>query len=536
MSLQQFIVEAVPTSSVSFSGDSYNSSRGVGLGYVTANIDASQNVFDVSSGHTLADANMTPADYYEIQNQIVDGTDYSGAGLVTINPNNIYVTPQSYFTPATDDTGAIQRAVALASNGDTIHIEGGTALRPDVYSEANIAVTNAVTIQGESRSGVVVTPSVADVHDDSTFGGSPNNAFVIEDSGVTIENLTIDGGGNLGFRTGIVTDYSTGNYGDTIVDTVAVNNVYRRGVYIIADSEHITGNEILNSTFDNDGTTLPYEHGFAIMAGDADVLIAGNTITDCSIGIGSNYFISEETAPQLTIQANSISLPVSTAANGAIGMDLSGLADGSLIGGTGTVLVDGNPLPVANTIDMSGAADGVSTIGIVVQYAVASATVEGNSIATGALGTGIYLYYDVDSANPVVVENNQITGTGSLTGILASDDGELFGDVPYSGTTYATLTGNTISGFATGVAVESASANPVAVTIGGGGSNSISGATRGILVQGATPRPRSAAIPARSTAISSASTWKAARPSLPATTSTTILQTGSSLPTAEAAP
>ena len=178
---------------------------------------------------------------------------------------------------------------------------------------------------------------------------------------------------------------------------------------------------------------------------------------------------------------NSISLPVSGAANGASGMDLSGLADGSVIGGSGAA---------ANTINMSGGSG--ATIGVVVQYAVPGADIRvaGNAITAGTGGTGIYLYYDVDPVHPVLLQNNAISGSGAGTGILASDDGELFGDTPDSGITYATLQGNTISGFATGVVLQSAGANPVAVTIGGSGSgasNSITAAAggTGVLVQGA---------------------------------------------------
>src|SRR5262249_40648258 len=132
--------------------------------------------------------------------------------------------------------------------------------------------------------------------------------------------------------------------------------------------------------------------------------------------------------------------------------DLSGLANGSLISG--------------NTINLSG---GNSDIGAVIQYAAAGADValSGNTITTDAGDTGVYLYQDRDSAHPVIVKNNVIAGATSTMGILARDDGSVCSESPHAGTTYATLSGNTISGYATGIALATAGSTPVAVTIGG---------------------------------------------------------------------
>src|SRR5262249_58883255 len=73
--------------------------------------------------------------------------------------------------------------------------------------------------------------------------------------------------------------------------------------------------------------------------------------------------------------------------------------------------------------------------------------------------------------------------TGSATGILATDDGSLFGEAPHLGTTYATFTGNSVSGFTTGLSITGGGPNPVSVTIGAG--NSVTGGTTGLIVDGA---------------------------------------------------
>src|SRR5262249_33333154 len=153
--------------------------------------------------------------------------------------------------------------------------------------------------------------------------------------------------------------------------------------------------------------------------------------------------------------------------NPIVAMDLSGLANGSSISG--------------NVINMSG---GNNDIGAVIQYAAAGAdvTFSGNTITTDAGDTGVYLYQDRDIAHPVIVKNNVITGASSATGILATDDGSVFSESPHVGTTYATLSGNTIGGYATGIAVATAGTTLVSVKIGGplsGDANAVAGGGSG---------------------------------------------------------
>ena len=56
----------------------------------------------------------------------------------------------------------------------------------------------------------------------------------------------------------------------------------------------------------------------------------------------------------------------------------------------------------------------------------------------------------------MLVDHNTITGAGSSVGILETDDGAIFTETPHAGTAYATISGNTVSGFATGVSVQGA--------------------------------------------------------------------------------
>src|SRR5262249_10137047 len=103
-------------------------------------------------------------------------------GLVTWVTGNLYIT-----TPGGGSTdSSIQRGIDAASAGNTLSIETGT------YHESNVQVNQSLTIQGQSRAGVILGPSIADGHQNNNFG-SASNAFLVGASNVTIRAMTIDG-------------------------------------------------------------------------------------------------------------------------------------------------------------------------------------------------------------------------------------------------------------------------------------------------------------------------------------------------------
>ncbi len=147
VSLQQFIVLAPSSSSVSFSGDGYSTPH---AGNVNVGIDASQNIFGVSSGDPAG--SLTLGDYYEIEGKITDGLDYSGAGLVSLSSGIVYVAQSS----ETYSAGAIQRAVNLAGSGNIVDVQAGT------YTNAGgITVSQSVTLLARKPTR---TPTPAAAH------------------------------------------------------------------------------------------------------------------------------------------------------------------------------------------------------------------------------------------------------------------------------------------------------------------------------------------------------------------------------------
>jgi hypothetical protein len=373
----------------------------------------------------------------------------------------------SAASPQAGTVGPIQEGINDVTAGGTVNVENGT------YAASNILVAKSVTIHGQSESGVVISPDGTDSHDNSTYGGTALQGFVIEASHVDIDHLTINGGAGQNFRQGILADSSNGwsgaNGGTLTVDQVTVNNVFRKGIALYSRSGLTTGNAITNNTFDSVGTSSvnAFESAYAIADFSSSGTISGNVITNAGIGIGTNYLSGNPAdGPVLTITSNQISAPSTTTGHAALGMDLSGLADGSVVSG--------------NTIDMTGGSG--HDLGLIVQYAIpgGAVSVQSNNITIDSGDTGIYLYQNSDSTHPSLIDHNTITGSSAATGILVTDDGTLFGEPSHASTTYASLTGNIISGVAVGVEV-AAAGGLASVTLGGG---SIFGNAIGIDVNG----------------------------------------------------
>jgi hypothetical protein len=405
------------------------------------NIDATGVVFDGKLG-----SGMSLAQLFATEDKIDHKIDNSALGFVLVNADNDYITPNSFIWPVTQ-TPSIQRGIDAASATFTVNIEDGN------YTESNINVNKGLNILGQDRAGVILGPSVADGHQNNPFTDA-SQAFIVESSGVNIQKLTIDGNANiplgtLNFRNGIVTD-ENGNYNNITASYITFQNIYRRGVCIYMMDAHGTGMNFSNNSFADIGNGLSFESGAGIMLFDADATIATNTFTNCGNGIGTNYLISEATAPLCSITGNTISVdPIQ-----GIGLDISGLKGGSLI--SGNVITQGY-------------------YGMVPEYftntSVTPVTITTNNIS--GVQYGIYLYALTDVLD---VLNNTITGpsTSGSRGIYFSNT--FAGENP-GATSKAQMTGNNISGCEVGVDLG----------LGGTGilsANTISGNGTGLSVSG----------------------------------------------------
>ncbi len=353
-------------------------------------------------------------------------------------------------------------AVATLQQGVNLVDAAGTVLvRDGVYLKSNTAVTKAVTIEGQSRAGVVIGPDLQDDHQNSGLGGAVSSAFVVQASDVTIRQLTIDGDANVGlpgsqnFRNGVVTDFriAGATYDRTIVENVSFANVYRRGYYLLtrtpgdpAGAYLSTGNVIRDSSFTGVGTILQHRDASgAIVLLESSALVENNTVTGSANGVLSNYLTTPAVAPLVTARGNTLSV-TNTAFN------VSGLADGSQIGGAGAG--QGNTVTLAGALSVP---EGQNGVGILVQYATGDVLVEGNSVTGAATDAGAWLYQNNFPLQPVVLRGNRFVssssssgGPGQGVGVLVTDDPALFGESG-SGPSYAELVSNDVRGFVRGV-------------------------------------------------------------------------------------
>jgi hypothetical protein len=321
----------------------------------------------------------------------------------------------------------IQAAVTAASPGDVIAVCSGT------YVESNITIDKALTIDGQGNPRIV--PEGEDGNFNSATLAPIQNGFIVRSNGVTIQNLTIDGEGNPAltpgknnYRTAIITDPAllAPSFNNTVVRDTEITHVYRRGIQLRGGSGHVLDHNKITDVTLLDG----------IVVFEADTTITNNDIREAVEGIGTNYLTVPANAPLVTITGNHIS----KAPDFGVGMNLSGLADGSLID--------------SNDIDMKNG--GADEIGIVVQYAVGTVTVSNNKITGSDGDSGMWLYHNEDPLHPVMVTSNKIDGhqtadegAGSATGIFITDDGDFFGDE--DGSSYAVVQFNTIRHWVRGI-------------------------------------------------------------------------------------
>ncbi len=401
---------------------------------------------NATGGNTFTGA----ADNFAIADRILDKVDDGAvAGLVVWVPNTLFVTVNSFANaPAygfNTTTPSIQRAIDAASAGWTVNVGDGT------YLESNITVNKPITITGQSQAGVFIGPSIADGHVEAAFTAPISNGFLLQSGNVTIQNLTLDGNLNTftpasdhNFRAGIITDHRTGVlYNNLTVHNVNIQHAWRRGIQILSSiGTRSSGHSITGNTV-NDVVGASYCTGI-VGFDTTDTTFSGNIVSNVLSGIEMvQYAVTG--GSKITVQGNTISA-VNT------GIQLVAPAEGTLVGGPLTA--DGNTITVVpNTRDNDG---------IIVRNATGTVTVQNNAVTATGKACGLSMFGNSDPAHPVLVLNNSFTSSASTsstagegTGVFMSDDGRIFGDADGNPVadmpTYATLTGNTITGFVNGV-------------------------------------------------------------------------------------
>ncbi|MCR9063534.1 MAG: right-handed parallel beta-helix repeat-containing protein [Cytophagales bacterium] len=331
----------------------------------TNDVDMSAASFEGKKGTTA-----TLAENFAIEDKITHEMDNASLGSVSVKGTEWFVTTNS---------GSIQRAIELSSNGDKINVNDGT------YNE-DISITKEVSLKSATGSANTTISGVA-----------ATRAIDIAADNVTVEGFTVS---NNGRQYGIYANNKGGlNIKDNHVTDVGVNTLVSTAVYGIVveatanavDHINITGNTVDDINGGNKGSIGAIAVGFS--TGDYDLTnltIDNNTITD--------------------IDATTAAWPEGRGAYGIL------INLGSSVGGIGKVV---SPVITNNNItDL----EGLWATGIGLEGDTPGAMVTGNSISdlTDHKGpsvpdaSGVKIESN-DGAATVVINNNDFFNIGSGT-------------------------------------------------------------------------------------------------------------------------
>jgi parallel beta-helix repeat protein len=329
----------------------------------------------------------------------------------------------------------VQRAINVATAGDTVNIETGTYAGP-------VNVSKNLTIEGDPDKPIITGSATMT----SQFTTSqPDYAVVYVAPGVTadIENLTVDGQGSGnpygdGFY-GVAFFNAAGTMSNVTVENIEQTpfNGVQGGVGVLVDNTdgvsrtvNVTGATITNyqkngTVFEGAGLTVNMSGSTVTGAGTTGVIaqngvevargavgnITGNTITGNSYSDNttavSTGVILYQTGAGTNVSGNTLTgndvgvYAISDAGNTTISNNnISGGAFDGIASDSNEVTITGNNIH-------GSAGDGVD-----LYDSENGSTVENNFI-TGNAGDGVYVDSSVtDTTTPLLVKDNDISGNG----------------------------------------------------------------------------------------------------------------------------
>ncbi len=457
-------------------GNDGNDTLHGGTGNDTFNIGSGSNIVTGGGGHDTVNFAGTTLHASDFTFNSVTGTwsvengnatdSLTGIQTVTDGHGHTFLLVDQAGTGA---YGTIQSAINAATVGGTLLVAGGTYTEQDIVDPTQGHGANNLTIQGIGAV-TVDAPATLELNGVSpTSNDSIDGIFTVNNAtGVTIENLTVDGldngaaFGNSPAQTspelvGIAYLNSTGRIdSDTVTgirESLAnIGDQRNVGIYVANDPGATavpTVGEALNAIAITDSTVTQFQKG-GIVVENADATISGNTVT----GVGD----------------------VDTAQNGI-----------QVSGSTGTVSDN-----IISNIDYNAAGGLAAATGVLAFYNF-GLDITGNSftgVAGGNLETPVGVYV-LDSTNGEITDNsatyvdngvaglsdafgtgNDLLGswtvTGNTTGTVAGDGGSIYWDADpnVAGSTFTVTGGATDTGD-----VFFVSPGTDTLTGGGGGGN-----------------------------------------------------------------
>jgi Right handed beta helix region len=328
---------------------------------------------------------------------------------------------------------SIQAAINAASNGDTITIG------PGKYSE-NVVVDKQVTLQG-SGDGTVIYPAVSNpvCSGGSLCGGTASNIILVQADNVTITNMRLEGdnpalesgvvigGADIDARNGIITNHLAGTFSNLTVSKVKISDVYLRGIYASSGGTFNFNNNTIDNVQADPASIAMFNFG-------GSGVMADNKVTNANDAISANWSMGTQFLGNDVSKSGS---GVHTDNNGGFG----GVAD----------LIQDNTVHDCK----------VDGYGVFVFAPYRSATVDSNTVM--GCYVGLAAFGSQVSGQGPTFSNNDVKGSGAKTtdptgtyGAYLTTDllGFGFGDLN------ATLTGNLLEHFGTGMFVTQTSPTP----------------------------------------------------------------------------
>jgi hypothetical protein len=372
----------------------------------------------------------------------------------------------------------IQYAINNVPAGNTINIESGNYIEPIIH------VNKSMTLQGESRNGVVISPFAKDQWNG---GAAAQYGIQIGASNVIIRNLTVNGRGNPSlnqsqnnFREGI----KTSNYGfnHLTVEDTNVKNILRRGINIWSYNDHVASfdDTVSNNYIEN--VVSPYNQlsqGIYAVAMPSSNSTASNNIVNTSVnGIVLWYWMDANNQATIT---NNVLTNIGFAGTTGDSDWNAGIQFSSPNVDRKITVTNNYVSDVAGTFQVIGYriynADNQSIVNNNVANLVnsnynlgmyiggcAGTTVQDNSITVIGNGRGIFLGRGASGVpQPNIITGNDIVSSGSSSlripegvGITTTNDMRLdlgFGETLYNVSN--SVTNNVIHGFVDGILIYS---------------------------------------------------------------------------------
>jgi hypothetical protein len=312
----------------------------------------------------LLGSSTTLSDIFTIADKIVDKVDASANGNVILRSGNIYITPNSFASPAT--TANVQNGVTAAAAGDTVWIQTGAyAAGTATVAVNNLTVDVPAGVTGFT--GLVLDAAVTNGNltltgaGTVTLTGNAGNNVLVGNGG---DNNLTGGGGNDNFTGGGGNDTFNADGGTATINDLSGNDVLVVGTGAIANAT-VTAAYTAGAGTTNGGTANLTTNGFSV---NLSSVSSGSGFTITNTGTGTT--LTGSSGDDSITGGNGADTLSGGAGNDSLN---GGNGDDTLLGGSGNNTLDGG--------------DGTDTIIIAGNYADYDVSCSGsNAVITSKTG------------------------------------------------------------------------------------------------------------------------------------------------------